>query len=184
MVFLGALPALIAHSKRRPITPWCLYGFGCAALAWPLVALPAAHALLTRLPAAPTPRERERQRRADALALLREPAVRSYPSRIAELRRPSPDGVDRRRYVHGYIKPGDPLELARVRGQPRHRRAVAYYHHGIHLGFVPNHQRWVADALDDGLRIAAIVETVGMSWLSWRRARSVRTRLVIIYDGR
>jgi hypothetical protein len=47
----------------------------------------------------------------------------------------------------------------------------------------PNHQRWVADALDDGLRLAVIVEKVNMSWLLRRRARSVRTRLVVLYDG-
>jgi len=29
-----------------------------------------------------------------------------------------------------------------------------------------------------------IVETVRMSWLSERRARSVRTQIVVLYDGR
>jgi hypothetical protein len=183
MLFLGALPALIAHGRRRPIAPWCAYGFGCAALAWPLVALPTVHALLAR-PFRSTQQDRERQRRTDALALLREPSVRSYPSRIAELRRPSPAGVDRRRYVYGFIEPGEALELVREGGDPRRRPVVAYKHRGIHLGYVPKRQRWVADALDDGLRLAVIVEKVKMSWLSRRRARSVRTRLVIFYDGR
>jgi hypothetical protein len=182
MLFLGALPALIAHFRRHPIAPWCAYGFGCAAVAWPLVALPTVHALLTR-PSSTTQQDRERQRRADALALLREPSVRSYPSRIVELRRPSPAGVDRRRYVYAYIRPGEALELVRERGDSRRQAVVAYKHRGTHLGYVPKRQRWVADALDDGLRLAVIVETVKMGWLRRRRARSVRTRLIIFYDG-
>ena len=187
MLFLGAVPAAIAHASRRPITPWCIYGFGCALVAWPLVALPTLHALLTR----PRPKssstseqDRERQRRADALALLREPSVRSYPSHVTELRRTSPSGVNRRRYVYGFIKPGDVLELVREPDRPRHRRPVAYMHRGAHLGYIPKRQRWVADALDDGLRLTCIVEQVKMSWFSERRARSVVTRIVVLYDGR
>jgi len=187
IAFLGALPAAIAGASRRPIAPWCLYGFGCALIAWPLVAVPTVHALLTRRPRhsrETSEQEREQQRRADALALLQEPSVRAYPSRIAELRRLSPAGVNRRRYVYGFVKPGDVLELVRERDHPRNRRAVAYMHRGIHLGYVPKRQGWVADALDDGLRLMVIVEKVSMSWLSDRRARSVRTQIVILYDGR
>src|SRR5262249_29464629 len=102
---------------------------------------------------------------------------------INELRRSSPAGVDRRRYVYGFIKPGEALELEREFDHPRNRRAVAYYHRGVHLGYVPKRQRWVADALDDGLRLAVIVEQVKMSWLVPRRARSVHTRLLVLYDG-
>jgi HIRAN domain len=182
LLFLAALPALVAGVRGRRLTPWYAYGLGCALIAWPLVAVPTLHALLI-LPRFMSTEQRERQRRADALALLREPSVRSYPSRIKELRRPSPAGVDRRRYVYGFIKPGDALELVRELEHPRNRRAVAYYDRGVHLGYVPRHQRWVADALDDGLRLAVIVEQVKMSWLSRRRARSVHTRLVLLYDG-
>src|SRR5919197_5133799 len=71
MLFLGAVPAVIAHASRRPVTPWCIYGFGCALVAWPLVALPTLHALLTRPRRAKnggtSEQDRERQRRADAL---------------------------------------------------------------------------------------------------------------------
>src|SRR5262249_14167433 len=121
--------------------------------------------------------------RADALALLREPSVLSYPSHIKQLRRPSPAGVNRRRYVYGFIKPGDALELVREFNHPRNKRAVAYYHRGVHLGYVPKHQRWVADALDEGLRLAVIGEKVKMSWLFRQRARSVHTRLLVFSDG-
>jgi hypothetical protein len=182
LLCLAALPALVAGLRRRHIAPWYLYGVGCALFAWPLVVVPALHALLIH-PRFLSKEDRARQRRADALALLREPSVRSYPSRITDLRRPSPAGVNRRRYVYGFIKPGEALELVRELGHPRNRRAVAYYHRGVHLGYVPRRQRWVADALDDGLRLAVIVENVKMSWVFRRRARSVRTCLVVFYDG-
>ena len=183
LLLLAALPAGVAGARGRHLTPWYAYGLGCALIAWPLVVLPTLHAFLIR-PRFLTPQERERQRRADALALLREPSVPSYPSRIKELRRPSPAGVNRRRYVYGFVKPGDALELVREFDHPRNQRAVAYYHRGVHLGYVPKHQRWVVDALDDGLRLAVIVVKVKTSWLSRRRARSVHTRLLVFRDDR
>src|SRR5262245_12429775 len=172
--FLAALPAVVAGVRGRHLTSWYAYGLGCALVAWPLIVVPTLHAFLVP-PRFMSKEQRERQRRADALALLREPSVRSYPSRIKELRRPSPAGVNRRRYVYGFIKPGEALELVREFDHPRNERAVAYYHGRVHLGYVPRHQRWVADALDDGLRLAVIVERVKMSPLFWRRARSVHT---------
>ena len=81
---------------------------------------------------------RQQRRRADALALLTESSVRSYPSWIAELRRKSPTGVNRRRYAGEHIRAGDALELVRQSADPRDRHAVAYYHRGVHLGFVPS----------------------------------------------
>src|SRR6266700_2442183 len=80
---LGAAPAMIARVRRRPIATWCLYGFGCALVAWPLIAVPIMHALLLH-PRTPSRDDRERRRRADALALIAEPGLRSYPSHIAE----------------------------------------------------------------------------------------------------
>jgi len=186
LLLLAVLPAAVAHVRGRHIAAWWLYGLGCALFAWPLVALPTLHGLLVHPllnPRFMSKEDRERQRRADALALIEEPGVRSYPSRINELRRRSPAGVNRRRYVYGFIKPGEALELVREFDHPRNRRAVAYYHRGVHLGYVPKRQRWVADALDDGLRLAVIVEQVKMSWLVPRRARSVHTRLLVLYDG-
>jgi hypothetical protein len=181
-LLLGVVPAAIAHDKRRPIAAWYLYGVGCVLVAWPLVAVPIVHALLSR-PRAASNQDRDRQRRADALALIREPSLRSFPSRIVELRRRTPLDVDRRRYVYRFIKPGDALELVREPCHSRNQRAVAYHHLGTHLGYVPKNQGWVADALDDGLRFAVIVEEVKMSWLFLRRARSVSTRLLILYGG-
>jgi hypothetical protein len=125
----------------------------------------------------------KRQRRADALALLAESSVRSYPSWIADLRRKSPAGVDRRKYAYEQIAPGEALELVREHANRSDSHAVAYHHRGVHLGYVPRRHRWIADALDDGLRLAAIAVNV-KSGIFRRRARFVGTRIVVLYDGR
>jgi hypothetical protein len=182
LVCVGTVPAAIAQARGRRLVVWLIYGVAAALFAWPLVLVPTVHALFTR------PRlrfiskeDRERRRRADALALIREPSLQTYGSRVKELRRTSPAGVDRRRYVYASIQPGDALELVREAAASRNAHATAYYHRGVHLGYVPKGQSWVAEALDDGLRLAVIVERVRMSWFR-RRARSVRTRLVMLRD--
>src|SRR5205823_5874339 len=48
-----------------------------------------------------------RLRRADALALIAEESVRSYPSWITELDRKSANGIDRRRYSFEQLGPGE-----------------------------------------------------------------------------
>jgi hypothetical protein len=179
---VGFVPALIAGFKRRPMTRWYLYGFVCALVAWPLVAVPTIHALLLR-PRGMPEQVRQRQRRADALALLAESSVRSYPSWVAELRRKSPAGIDRRHYAYQHIGPGDALELIREPANRSDDHAVAYYHRGVHLGYVPKRHRWIAEALDDGLRLAAIAEEVKIGWIFRRRAKFVGTRIVVLYDG-
>jgi hypothetical protein len=184
-LFLGTVPAAIAYARGQRLVIWWVYGAAAALVAWSLVVVPIAHALLTRRRLRSISKEdRERQRRTDGLALIHEPSTPSYPSRIKQLRRRSPAGVDRRRYVYSFIRPGDALELVREAGTPRKPFTTAYYHRGVHLGYVPRRQSWVADALDDGLRLAVIVEKVRMSWFRRQRARSVRTRVVILYDGR
>src|SRR5262245_51813742 len=109
-VLAALAPAMIANFKHRSVMPWYLYGFACTLVAWPLITLPTAHAFLLR-PRTMSPEARQRQRRADALALLAESSVQSYPTWIAELRRKSPEGVDRRRYVYKEIGPGESSAL-------------------------------------------------------------------------
>jgi hypothetical protein len=128
--------------------------------------------------------EQLRQRRADALALLTESGVKSYPSWIAELRRKSPAGIDRRRYAYEHIRPGEALELVREPANRNNDHAVAYHHRGVHLGYVPRRHRWIANALDDGLRLAAMAETVKVGWIFRRRAKFVGTRIVVLADRR
>jgi hypothetical protein len=126
----------------------------------------------------------QRQRRADALALIREGGVRSYPSWITELKRKSPAGIDRRSYAYEHIRPGEALELIREPAHQGNDHAVAYSHRGVHLGYVPKRHRWIAEALDDGLRLAAIAERVKIGWIFRHRAKFVGTRIIVLSGGR
>ena len=110
--------------------------------------------------------------------------MRSYPSWIAELQRKSPTGVEIRRYAYEHLGPGEALELVRERAEPGDEHAVSYRHRDVHLGYAPTRHRWIADAIDDGRRLLAIVETVKTGWVFRRRARFVGTRIVVLYDGR
>jgi len=131
------------------------------------------------------PGQIEQRRRADALALLTESSVRSYPSWIAELKRKSPaSSIDRRRYAYEHIRPGEALELVRGPADQSDGHAVAYHHRGVHLGYVPRRHRWIAKALDDGLRLAAIADRVKIGGIFRRRAKFVGTRIVVLDDGR
>jgi hypothetical protein len=181
---LGLVPALIAGYKRRAPMRWYLYGVACALVTWPLAALPMIHALLLRRRSGVPDKVRQQRRRADALALVAEDSVRSYPSWIAELKGKSPGGIDRRRYAYAHIAPGEALELVRGHADASKDRAVAYYHRGVHLGYVPSRHRWIAEALDDGLRLAAIAERVKVGWIFRRRARFVGTRIIVVSEGR
>src|SRR5262249_48860106 len=74
--------------------------------------------------------------------------------------------IDRRFYACEHIAPGEALELVRERTNRNDDHAVAYCHRGVHLGYVPKQQRWVSEALDDGLSLRAIaveVKVVGYS---------------------
>jgi hypothetical protein len=179
----GFVPGLIAALKRRALIRWYLYGFVCTLVAWPLLVLPTIHALLVRRRdmSRPSPQQ---QRRADALDLLEESSVRSYPSWIAELTRKSPDEIDRRRYAYEHLGPGEALELVRESANRNNAHAVAYSHRGVRLGYVPKRQRWIAGALDDGLCLAAVAVEVKVGWIARRRAKFVGTRIVVLNDGR
>jgi len=181
---LGLIPALIAEVKGRPKTLWYVYGVACALIFWPLVTLPTLHALFVQRRNGRSEHIGRQRRRTDALALLAEESVRSYPSWISELSRKSPDGVDRRRYAYEHLAAGEALELIRGPTSPSSDHAVSYYHRAVHLGFVPKRHRWIAEALDDGLRLAVIVDNVRLGWIFRRRAKFVGTRIIILYDGR
>src|SRR5215470_11704725 len=180
---LAFIPPLIAELKGRPKTRWYLYGLACTLVAWPLLSLPTTHVLLLRRRNGMSEQISRQRRRADALALLGEDSVRSYPSWIAELSHKSPPGVDRRRYAYEELGAGEALELVREHTDTKSDHAVAYYHRAAHLGYVPKQHHWIAEALDDGLRLAVIVENVKPGWI-FRRAKLVSTRIIVLYDGR
>jgi hypothetical protein len=180
---LGFVPALVASVKQRPKTRWYLYGLLCALVAWPLVMLPTIHALLLRR-RNDAPQPIGQRRRADALALLKEASVRSYPSWIAELGSKSRAGADRHHYAYRNLRPGEALELVREPFNASNDHAVAYYHRAVRLGFVPKRHQWIAEALDDGLSLTAIVENVKFNWIFRRRASFVGTRIIVLSDRR
>jgi hypothetical protein len=179
---IGFVPALIARWKRRPMTPWYLYAFVCALVAWPAVALPAIHALLIQRRGKPKQISQQHRRRS-ALALLTEEGFWSFPSWIAELRGKSPFGMELPRYAYEHLEPGEALVLFRERSEAGDKHAVSYRHRDVHLGYVPKRHRWIADAIDGGLHLLAIAETDKTGWVFRGRARFVRTRIVVLHDG-
>jgi hypothetical protein len=181
---LAFIPPLIAELKGRPKTRWYLYGLACTLVAWPLLSLPTTHVLLLRRLNGMSEQLNLKRRRADALALLGEDSVRSYPSWIAELRHKSPAGVDRRRYAYEHLGAGEALELVREHTDTKSDHAVSYYHRAVHLGYVPKKHHWIGEALDDGLRLTAVVENVKVGGFFRRRAKFVGTRIMVLYDGR
>ena len=78
-----------------------------------------------------------------------------------ELSHNSPAGIDRRRYAYGHLGAREALELVRERTDSKSDHAVSYYHRAVHLGYVPKKHHWIAEALDDGLRLTAVVESFG-----------------------
>jgi hypothetical protein len=125
-----------------------------------------------------------KRRRHDALALIAEESVRSYPSWISELSRESSDGVDRCLYAYEHLGAGEALALVRERTDPSSDHAVSYYHRAVHLGYVPKEHHWIAAALDKGLPLAAIVEKIKRGWIVRRNAKLVGTRIIVLHDGR
>ena len=125
-----------------------------------------------------------KRRRADALALFGEDSVRSYPSWIAELSHKSPAGVDRRQYAYEHLGAGAALELVREHTDTKSDHAVSYCHRAVHLGYVPKQHHWIAEALDDGLRLTAIVENLKVGGIFRRRAKFIGTRIIVLHGGR
>ena len=102
------------------------------------------------------------------MALLKEENVRSYLSWIGELRGKSPVGIERCRYACEHLGPGEALVLVRERAEAGGKHAVSYRHRDVHLGYVPRRHRWIADAIDDWLRLLAIGDTVKTGWVAPR----------------
>ena len=118
------------------------------------------------------------------MAMLKEESVLSYPSWIGELRGQSPVGIERCRYAREHLGPGEVLVLVRERADAGDKHAVSYRHRDVHLGYVPRRHRWIAEAIDDGLRLLAIVETVKTGWIFRQRAKFVGMRIIVFSDGR
>lgn len=113
---------------------------------------------------------------------LRKPATkaRAYPSFIAGLRHPAPDGLDRGRYCAD-LAPGMRLDLVPEPDNPHDPCAVSVRHKGRHLGFVPAKHSWVCRSLAEGDALQCIVTETE---LETGRAVYVGLEIAVTADGR
>lgn len=75
--------------------------------------------------------------------------MRSYPSWIAGLRYPGPDGTNRGSYCARNLDSGTKLDLLPEPNNPHDDHAVAVMHQGHHLGYIPARHAWIGEALID-----------------------------------
>lgn len=111
--------------------------------------------------------------------------MRSYPSWIAGLKYPAPDGSDRGGYCAGLAE-GSLLEMVPEPSNKFDSNAVALHHNGKHLGYIPQRHAWVGQAIRQGkiLQCAVIeVEVAGGGIFSKRRAEHVETRISVVADA-
>jgi hypothetical protein len=110
--------------------------------------------------------------------------MRSYPSWIAGLKFPGPDGTDRGAYCAGLAE-GSLLNIVPEPTNKFDSDAVALHHDGKHLGYIPERHAWVGEAIDEGklLQCAVVeVEVTGGGIFSRRRAEHVETRISVVAE--
>lgn len=110
--------------------------------------------------------------------------MRSYPSWIAGLKYPAPDGTDRGAYCAGLAE-GSLLNMSREPTNKFDSNAVALHHDGKNLGYIPQRHAWVGEAIDEGkaLQCAVIeVEVTGGGIFSKKRAEHVETRISVVTE--
>ncbi|XIA63093.1 hypothetical protein ACFIOY_27955 [Bradyrhizobium sp. TZ2] len=110
--------------------------------------------------------------------------MRSYPSWIAGLKYPAPDGTDRGAFCAGLAE-GSLLDMVPEPTNKFDSNAVALHRNGKHLGYIPQRHVWVSEAIGEGkiLQCAVIeVEVAGGGIFSKRRAEHVETRISVVAD--
>lgn len=111
-------------------------------------------------------------------------SMRSYPSWIAGIKYPAPDGTDRSAYCAGLIE-GSLLDMIPEPTNKFDADAVALHHKGKHLGYVPQRHSWVGKTIGEGKALQCEVieiETTGGGIFSKRRAEHVETRISVISE--
>lgn len=71
--------------------------------------------------------------------------MRSYPCVIVGL-----PYEGRAAYVQGKVREGDEVILKREPSNPRDPNAVACYHRGRHIGYIPSRKGWVCQSIEEG----------------------------------
>ena len=110
--------------------------------------------------------------------------MRSYPSWIAGLKFPAPDGTNRGTYCAGLTE-GSSLNMVPEPTNKFDSHAVALHHNGKHLGYIPQRHAWVGEAIDEGKVLQCIVvevEVTGGGIFSRRHAEHVETRISVVAD--
>ena len=107
---------------------------------------------------------------------------RAYPSFIAGLAYPSPDGLDRRTYC-AHLEIGSKLNLTPEPDNKFDADAIALFHEGNHLGYVPAKHHWVARSIDEGDELICLVDSIGIDEADPDRAFRVGLMIGIVSDG-
>ena len=109
--------------------------------------------------------------------------MRSYPSWIAGIQYPSPDGTDRATYCAG-LAIGSALRLKPEPDNAYDESAVALHHENRHVGYVPRRHSWVGDAINEGKVLECCVVDIEIAggFLRRRRAEHVETRITIVAE--
>jgi hypothetical protein len=84
-------------------------------------------------------------------------------------------------YIAQRVEPGDDIELRREPDNPHDSEAVAAYHDGRLIGYVPRTKRWVSRSLDEGDDIEAIV--TGLNYADDQQLVSIAIDVTIRSDG-
>jgi len=108
---------------------------------------------------------------------------RAYPSFIAGLTYPSPSGGSRERYVAKHLRDGVVVDLIAEPDNPHDPDAVAVYHEGFHLGYLPRKHHWVSESLAEGDILRAVVTAIDTEGLLSQKATHVDLQIQVLADG-
>lgn len=108
--------------------------------------------------------------------------MRSYPSFIAGLAYAGPDGTDRRTYCAN-LPIGTKLDLVPEPDNKFDPDAVALFHDGRHVGYVPAKHDWVSRSIGEGDELLCLVDSIGLDEADPDRAFRVGLMIGVVSDG-
>ena len=106
--------------------------------------------------------------------------VKAYPFKIVGL-----PFENRLRYVQAHVKPGDEIELIPEPDNPVDAGAIAAYHRGHKVGYVPHDAYWMHDGINEGAHfsVSASHVTVGRNGGQTLLAFAVPSHSVAAYQS-
>lgn len=106
--------------------------------------------------------------------------MRSYPSWIAGLEHEAPDGTNRRLYCT-QLRVGEKLDLLPEPDNAFDPKAMALFHAGHHLGYLPKRHAWVWSSYHEGDTLACEIEDVALN--ADGLADRIRLKISVVADG-